>query len=88
MVAILLPNNRLSMNIELSSMNTSTAQQAFDLLVEEESNTCLWFLRDVQSLSVESTTAETVLSAIIRHGSRDAWQKAKRLQTWRLLHTK
>ena len=76
------------MNIELASMDISTAQQAFDALLVEQSASCLWFLRDFQRLSVEAPAAEIVLSSIVRHGTRDAWQKAKQLQAWRSLHTK
>ena len=70
--AILFHNLRM---IPKFQMDATTAQQTFDALISEQSDTCLWFLRDAQSLSVESPTAETVLSAIIRHGNRDALQK-------------
>lgn len=72
----------------MTSMDTPAAQQAFDSLLVEQAASCLWFLRDVQSLSVEAPAAETVLSAIIRHGTRDAWHQANKLQAWRSLHTK
>jgi hypothetical protein len=69
-------------------MDLAAAQQAFDSLVAEHSDTCLWFIREHPQLSVEAPAAHVLLSAIVRHGTRDAWQKAKALQSWRSLHIK
>ena len=64
-------------------MDATNARLAFAELVGSQTATCLWFMREPQKISVTDPAAETVLNAIVRHGTREAWRQAKRLQTWR-----
>lgn len=71
------------MKVEIPAMDATNAHQAFAELVGGQTAACLWFMREPRKISVMDPAAETVLNAIIRHGTRAAWQQAKRLQTWR-----
>ena len=63
-------------------------RREFDALVESQSATCLWFMRNPAQISLADPAAEPVLAAIVRHGTQPAWQRAKRLQAWRSTHIK
>lgn len=71
------------MKVETPELDATTARQEFAELVAGQATSCLWFMRDPQKISVVDPAADTVLKAIIGHGTRAAWQQAKRLQTWR-----
>ncbi|MDY0146020.1 MAG: hypothetical protein RBS84_08565 [Kiritimatiellia bacterium] len=76
------------MNGDIQVRDSTEAQREFSKLVEEQAACCLWFLQEPRKISVMDPAAETVLNAIIRHGTQPAWQQAKELQAWRFHNIK
>jgi len=64
-------------------MDSAIARQEFSDLVESQAASCLWFIQEPLKISVMEPAAAMALNAIICHGTREAWQQAKRLQAWR-----
>ena len=71
------------MNVEIPAPDAMDARREFAELVAEQAAACLWFLREPGKITLADPAAETVLEAIVHHGNRAAWQRAKRLQAWR-----
>ncbi len=69
-------------------MDEAQAGREFAALVAKEAATCLWFLRAPQSIQLHEPAATTALEAVVRHGNRQAWRRAKELQAWRSRHIK
>lgn len=69
-------------------MDAEKAHQEFSKLVADQAATCLWFMQAPQAITVLEPAAERVLKAIVRHGTRPAWQRAKALQIWRFQNIK
>lgn len=76
------------MKVAVPEMDAAKAHQEFSELVADQATTCLWFMQAPQTITVLEPAAEMVLKAIVRHGTRPAWQRAKALQTWRFLNIK
>lgn len=76
------------MKVEAAVQIPEEIRREFDALVESQSATCLWFMRNPSQISLADSAAEPLLAAIVRHGTQPAWQQAKRLQTWRSTHIK
>ena len=69
-------------------MDEAAADREFSRLVRDQAAACCWFMPESRKMTLREPAAETVLEAIVRHGTRDAWQQAKKLQTWRSRHIK
>lgn len=76
------------MNVEKPPLDAATADREFSELIQGQAASCLWFMPESRTLSVMEPAAEQALDAIVRHGTRNAWQQAKRLQAWRSRHIK
>ena len=76
------------MNQAAESLTEAKADQLLNGLIRSQSASSLWFLRNSGRLSVRDPSAGVLLQAIVRHGTRDAWQQAKALQEWRCQHIK
>lgn len=69
-------------------ISTIEANREFTDLVNSLRLRALWFLAPDTQIEITRPEAGRVLDAIARAGDRTAWQRARKLQTWRLHHCK
>lgn len=74
--------------MEFPVLDAITAEQEFSKLIQGQAAACLWFMKEPLKISAREPAAEMALEAIVRHGTRAAWQQAKRLQAWRSVNIK
>ena len=64
------------------------ARKEFQLLVETQRETSLWFAGSLAELDVMHPQALRVLDQIAVHCSREVWIRVRRLKKWLLQHTR
>ena len=70
------------------SVSITEANREFTNLVSSLHLRALWFLAPDAQIEITRPEADRVLTAIVRAGDRTAWQRARKLQAWRLHHCK
>lgn len=69
-------------------ISTTEANRELTDLMNSLHLRALWYLAPDAQIEITRPEAVRVLDAILRAGDRTAWQRARKLQAWRLHHCK